>query len=178
MLGRLQPDPALLVQRMDGVHSSLGNTHPSLDGTRPPKSGTHVLVRMSPSPVPHQHLHQAVQAWHQHPGPSRRANPSPHSPHHSHFSIYSQGCPLLQPLQSQGPAPYLPLPRGSCWKHRGAASPPQSMLVSHLSMQHAHSTHRAVVGEQWAGAREGDGYCTGTKLDPNWVLPAGRRAAG
>lgn len=137
--GRLQPDPAVLAQQTDGVHSPLGNTQPSLDSNRTPKSGTHVLVRTSPSPAPHHHLHQAVQAWRQHPGanlsnPPGRANPSPHSPHHSHFSkrhlftgmslALAPAEPESCPTPSSGPWTLLEAQRGSqpSREHAGVSS--------------------------------------------------------
>lgn len=37
--GRLQPDPSQQAQRMDGVHSPLGNTHPAQTAPEPQRVG-------------------------------------------------------------------------------------------------------------------------------------------
>lgn len=159
MLGRLQPGPALLAQPF-GQHSPQPGWHQSPKEWHP-CPGQDVSQPCSPPALTPGCSGMAPAPWAIRMGQSIPTLTPPQPFQQEAFTAMSLAPATAEPGSCPTPpsAPWILLEaqRGSqpSTEHAGVSS------------EHAACTQhtQSRVGEQWAVAREGDGRCTGTKLD-------------
>lgn len=157
---------------------------PSLDSTEWPHRVGPTSWSGSPSLAPHQHSQRGVQAPHQHPGPSGRADSIPtFTPPQPAKQAMFRGTPSLQ---SRGPGargrlqPHTPSalqgPPGSAEGQRA----PRPEMSPGVPAGHAACTGHTASSGQASGVLRPAGHGTGAKPGPgpSAVPPACRRAVG